>query len=499
MAWQEQPRGGGRDHRAPTSAERSHAQRTLDMIFLVGAVLVVLAGIWLAGEISLLAAIIAGGAIVAFGVIYLNGTSDIAGAGFREDDERAAKDERALRTASEKGFRAAMIEALPEPAMYIDEQGRVETANAAARREFRFVAPEPLLSMVVRRPEILESVAAVRRENKARLFDLVMRNETDRHFTGVAAPVATHDSRGVLVTMHDLTEIKRSEFARVDFLANASHELRTPLTSLAGFIETLKGSARDDPEARDRFLDIMDAQARRMGGLINDLMSLSRIELNEHRPPDSVADLAATVGEVSDAMLPVARSRDVSLSLSGTDDELPVVGVGSELTQVVQNLVDNAIKYSDEGQTVQIETQGGLSMSEAIRFAGRRWPEAGRMSIATNVVDTRGAFVALRVSDQGPGIARQHLPRLAERFYRVDQGRGLRPGTGLGLAIVKHIVARHRGEFLVESEVGRGSAFGVVIPQPRPEGVSRIEAASPAAGESEPGNSVAASGKSATN
>lgn len=453
--------------RARTFAQRAHAQRFVDFVFLTSATLAVLAGIWLAGEITLPAALIAGAIVVLFGIIYLNGTSDVVGATKREV-EGAASEERQLRAASERGFRAAMINALPEPAMYIDEQGRVETANASALREFRFTAPEPLLSMVVRRSELLDSVATVRREKKAKLFELVMRDETDRYFAGVAAPVSTHDSQGVLVTMHDLTEIKRTEYARVDFLANASHELRTPLTSLAGFIETLKGSARDDPEAQARFLDIMEAQAQRMGGLINDLMSLSRIELNEHRTPETVVDLASIVGEVCDALMPVANAREVVLDYAGPAQGLDVIGVPDELTQVVQNLADNAIKYSDKGQRVRITLEAGLSLGEAVRGAGRQWDNSGRMAIVSAVGSTKGQFASLRVSDDGPGIARQHLPRLAERFYRVDQGRGLQPGTGLGLAIVKHIVTRHRGEFLVESDPGRGAAFGVVLPQPAP-------------------------------
>ncbi len=481
--------------------QKAQAQRTVDFVFLIAAMLAVLIGLWLVGEMSIVAASIAGLIIVSFGIIYLNGTSDLAGAALRAEEEGAVSEERLVRASSERGFRAAMISALPEPAMYIDEQGRVETANAAARREFRFVAPEPLLSMVVRRSELLESVAAVRRENKAKLFELVMRDETDRYFAGVAAPVATHDSHGVLVTMHDLTEIKKSEYARVDFLANASHELRTPLTSLAGFIETLKGSARDDPEARARFLDIMEGQAQRMGGLINDLMSLSRIELSEHRPPSSIADMASIVGEVCDALMPVALGRSVVLDPSVPGTGLEVVGESDELTQVVQNLIDNAIKYSDEGQHVQIELRTGLTLGDAMRFAGRQWEDSGRMSIASAVGSTRGRFAALRVSDDGPGIARQHLPRLAERFYRVDQGRGLQPGTGLGLAIVKHIVTRHRGEFLVESELGRGTAFGIVLPEPQRGSVKpRLEAVATAdhagdAGEGEAGREGARSGK----
>lgn len=405
------------------------------MTFLVGAVIAVLAGIWLVGEISLLAAVIAGGVIVVFGIIYLNGTSDIAGASFREDDERAAKDERALRTASEKGFRAAMIDALPEPAMYIDEQGRVETANAAARREFRFVAPEPLLSMVVRRPELLESVAAVRREDKARLFDLVMRDETDRHFTGVAAPIVTHDSRGVLVAMHDLTEIKRSEFARVDFLANASHELRTPLASLVGFIETLEGPAAKDAAAQKRFLGIMRDQARRMARLVEDLLSLSKIEMEEFAPPGATEDLEGLIQSVIDQLGPVAASRSARIVFSAADVLPPVAGGPDLLQQVFRNLLENAIKYGREG---------------------------GRVEVDARLVD---GDVRIAIADQGEGVPAEHIPRLTERFYRVDVARSrTMGGTGLGLAIVKHILNRCDGRLIVASTVGVGSIFTVVLP-----------------------------------
>jgi two-component system phosphate regulon sensor histidine kinase PhoR len=266
--------------------------------------------------------------------------------------------------------------------------------------------------------------------------------------------------------MHDLTDIKRAELARVDFLANASHELRTPLTSLAGFIETMRGPARDDPAAWDRFLEIMQGQADRMRRLISDLLSLSRIELNEHRPPETLTDLAAVVREVVDALQPVARSRGVILAVRASDRDVIVAGIRDELSQVAQNLIDNAIKYSEPDGVVEIEIRDGLDHEAAFLSAGRRWEAAGRMSIATAPVRRGGEeerFAFLRVSDSGPGIDRQYLPRLAERFYRVDPGRGLRRGTGLGLAIVKHVVTRHRGDFVVESELGRGAAFGVVL------------------------------------
>ena len=400
--------------------------------------------------------------MAAFSFAYFAGTADLHSEAIRAARAAAGDQETAAGSAAERRHRAELIEALAEPAMYIDAQGRVEAANAPARRQFRIIGADPTLAAVVRRPELLEAVTQARREGRPQRFEFVERDETDRYFTCVAAPLGA----GVLVSMHDLTEIKRAGFARVDFLANASHELRTPLTSLAGFIETLRGPAQDDAEARERFLEIMHGQAERMRRLVSDLLSLSRIELVEHRPPEGEADLAAVVAEAGDVLLPVATDRGVRLNIVGAGGEISVTGVRDELAQVAQNLIDNAIKYSEDGDIVEIELIPALTREEAEARAGRQWDGSGRMSIVTGAgaPDGRSRYAVLRVSDSGPGIERQYLPRLSERFYRVDPGRGLRPGTGLGLAIVKHVVQRHRGEFLVESEPGRGSAFGVVLP-----------------------------------
>ncbi|HOY77501.1 MAG TPA: ATP-binding protein [Hyphomonadaceae bacterium] len=398
-------------------------------------------------------------ALVCFG--WYHGTVDSAAdVEAAKQDDLAAEARRKVET--ERRFRIELIEALPEIAMYIDSQGKVEGANPAARKEFRFAANGPLLTAIVRRPELLAAVDTARRTKEAQSFEIVQRDQTDRHFACVASPLGL----GVLLTLHDFTDIKRMELARVDFLANASHELRTPLTSLSGFIETIRGPARDDPEARDRFLEIMQGQADRMRRLISDLLSLSRIELVEHRPPEGRADIVSIVTEVREAVAPVASARGVELRITGGEAPVVVTGVRDELTQVVQNLIDNAIKYSEPGDVVDIEISSGVAAGDASRLAGRRWEEAGRMSITSAPAASNArSFAVLRVSDAGPGIERQYLPRLSERFYRVDQGRGLKPGTGLGLAIVKHVVQRHRGELLVESEPGRGSAFGVVLPQ----------------------------------
>jgi two-component system phosphate regulon sensor histidine kinase PhoR len=226
---------------------------------------------------------------------------------------------------------------------------------------------------------------------------------------------------------------------RADFVAYASHELRTPLASLSGFVETLQGSAKSDPVARDRFLDIMAEQARRMSRLIDDLLSLSRVELNEHLHPQNVIDLVPIVGHVCDTLSPLARERGVDLVVNRTADQLPVLGERDELIRLFENLVENALKYGASGKRVEVTM--GMTQSG----------ESGE------------AVVAVR--DFGPGIAPEHLPRLTERFYRVDvETSRAAGGTGLGLAIVKHIVARHRGRLAIESETGEGAVFTVGIP-----------------------------------
>jgi two-component system phosphate regulon sensor histidine kinase PhoR len=438
---------------APVAA----SARARDFRALSGAAILLLLALAVVGQLSWVAAIIGAVALGGFAMVWFLGTAHPHA---QEQDPDVALNEARLRADQEKQFRVRLVEALPEAAMYIDAIGKVEAANARARKTFRVVGLEPQLTAVVRRPELLDAVAAARRAGEPQWFEFIERDETDRYFAAVAAPLGA----GVLVSMHDLTEIKRAQFARVDFLANASHELRTPLTSLSGFIETLRGPARDDAEARDRFLEIMQVQADRMKRLIIDLLSLSRIELVEHRLPEGEADLAGVVREVAAALGPVAAERGVKVMVTGADKPVLVTGIRDELAQVVQNLIDNAVKYSEDKGVVQVELAAGLSGDAASASAGRRWDEAGHMSIATGPGGARGARAVLRVTDAGPGIDRQYLPRLSERFYRVDPGRGLRPGTGLGLAIVKHVVQRHRGEFLVESEPGRGSAFGVVLP-----------------------------------
>jgi two-component system phosphate regulon sensor histidine kinase PhoR len=220
---------------------------------------------------------------------------------------------------------------------------------------------------------------------------------------------------------------------RSDFVANASHELRTPLASLRGFIETIQGPARGDPKAQQRFLGIMLDQTTRMSRLVDDLLSLSRLELKSHIAPDQKVDLIPLLGHVRDSLLPLAGDLDVEINLHLPAGKAEVLGDRDELVQVFENLIENACKYGQEGKVVDV-----------------------------TLANQPGQAVEVSVSDKGPGIPAEHVPRLTERFYRVSvEDSRSKKGTGLGLAIVKHILTRHRARLIVKSEVGKGTDFTV--------------------------------------
>jgi two-component system phosphate regulon sensor histidine kinase PhoR len=366
---------------------------------------------------------------------------------------------------------ALILEHLAEPVLLASSGERVDLnarrflfANAAARALLRIQRPQGPLSTAIRAPEVLAAVDEA-------LFDRTTGHALyqaggvqDRVWRVRVEPLDDEgETRLALISMRDETEFRRSERTRADFLANASHELRTPLASLAGFIETLRGHAREDPAARDRFLAIMHVQAERMRRLIDDLMSLSRIELGEHIPPSGQVDLRVAVIDVLDALGPLAEEKGVSF-----DQALPAIGeataVGDrdQILQVVQNLSENALKYTPAGGTVMVRLETGLV---AATFTGPRSPGMAHLSLLTPDHAPERRYIALRVEDQGHGIARANLPRLTERFYRVEgQKSGEHAGTGLGLAIVKHILNRHRGGLTVESAEGRGAVFTTYIP-----------------------------------
>ncbi|HEV2082136.1 MAG TPA: ATP-binding protein [Brevundimonas sp.] len=338
---------------------------------------------------------------------------------------------------------------------------RVVLANRAARDLLRIQRDGAILVSVLRDPLVLEAVDEALFGSVERVVDWT--GVRDRHWVAHARPLACGEGRALAVlVLRDDTDVRRMELMRVDFLANASHELRTPLASLSGFIETLKGHARDDPKARDRFLDIMSAQADRMGRLVADLLSLSRIELNEHIPPSGRVDLARALTDVVDALSVLTHDKGVQVDVSGAT-VAEVRGDRDEIVQVIQNLVDNAVKYSGRGDRVEVQVVASLSGDEA---TAARMPASSRLPLLTPDRDASARYAAVVVRDHGPGMEREHLPRLTERFYRVEgqKSGGERAGTGLGLAIVKHIVNRHRGGLAVESVVGQGTIFTAFFP-----------------------------------
>jgi len=365
----------------------------------------------------------------------------------------------------------AILERLGDPVLLVAGAERTNPsdrrflfANAAARDLLRIQRHEGRLTTAVRAPEVLAAVDEA-------LFDQAPGEALyesggvqDRVWRVRAAPLDAIDGeRLALLSLRDETEFRRSERTRADFLANASHELRTPLASLAGFIETLRGHARDDIAARDKFLAIMHAQAERMRRLIDDLMSLSRIELGEHIPPSGEVDVALAVIDVMDALSPLATERCVAFDLAlPPQGEAMVVGDRDQIVQVVQNLAENALKYTPHGGSVRVQVEHGL---DAVTAAAPTRVFAAHLSLLTPDRALGRRYVMLRVADTGPGIARGYLPRLTERFYRVEgQKSGEHAGTGLGLAIVKHIINRHRGGLAVESAEGQGAAFTAYIP-----------------------------------
>src|SRR6201988_2585197 len=343
----------------------------------------------------------------------------------------------------------AIVAGMPDPAVLLDRAGRVIHLNAAAAQLAPALRKNELAQFALRSPEIvtaLREAIATALPRRATYLDQV---PVDRWMELVITPVSVPTRFGgadkcMLMTFHDLTPLRRVEEMRADFVANASHELRTPLAALSGFIDTLQGPAKEDPRARERFLSIMHAQATRMARLIDDLLSLSRVELSAHVRPDTLVDLEPIIRQVSDGLESLGRERGVEIELDLPEPPVTIAGDREELLRLFENLIENALKYGASG--------GRIIVSLTTASSGDGTPE-----------------YRIMVRDFGPGIAPEHLPRLTERFYRVDVGDSrAQGGTGLGLSLVKHIVARHRGRLLIESVPRNGATFTACFPQVKP-------------------------------
>lgn len=339
-----------------------------------------------------------------------------------------------------------VFEHLPDSLMLLDGTGRVMFANRAMRGVVGTDPERKHVSALLRTPPVLEAIRRTAATGESASVEFSFPVPVQRHYQAYVARIGADPAVTVLL-LHDLTAMKRAEQMRADFVANASHELRTPLAALTGFIDTLKGHAKDDLTARERFLDIMTVEAERMRRLIDDLLSLTRIEQNEHVPPSGKASLEAILREAVAALAPLAKTDRIALEISVAKDLPNAVGERDELIQIFQNLIHNAIKYGRQGGHVWVTLGWGAA-------PGGRGSEA---------------LLAVTIRDDGEGIPQDSIPRLTERFYRVDVKRSReKGGTGLGLAIVKHIVNRHQGRLVIESRAGEGSTFSVHLPAVRP-------------------------------
>ena len=364
---------------------------------------------------------------------------------FEETDRDARARTSGQSTAGGDRLWRMLVDAVPEPAVVLDHTGYVMHANRMAEDLFGSRRRGGHVASMSRDPELLAAVDQALVSGATCSFELHERVPVERRLLATVAPLdqarSSADGPALLISFRDLSEQDRLARMRADFVANASHELRTPLASLRGFVETLQGAAKDDAQARERFLKVMGEQAERMTRLIDDLLSLSRVEMREHLPPAERVDLNDAVAHVIQSLQPIASQTGTTIEFRRLEEPAVIRGDSDEIVQVFQNLVQNAIKYGKRG--------GRIDVGIAREAAGGGRP---------------ARFVA-SVTDDGPGIAPQHLPRLTERFYRVSVAASReKGGTGLGLAIVKHILNRHRGELDVTSRVGQGSTFSVILP-----------------------------------
>jgi two-component system phosphate regulon sensor histidine kinase PhoR len=345
----------------------------------------------------------------------------------------------------------AMLGGLPSPVILLDAQGRVLIFNRLASEFWPNLRQDSHISSFIRDPGVLEGVAEANSSMRStKMVPYEQRVPIERHMEAtigwIGGRSASLIERAPVIMLHlrDLTEQEQLNRLRTDFVANASHELRTPLASLIGFIETLQGAARNDSAAREHFLEIMARQAKRMARLIDNLLSLSRIEMRMHLKPQDRVDLAKIAKNVLTDLEPLAEQTSVRFHFENEAGEAWVMGDRDELFQVVSNLVENSIKYGRKGGNVWL----------TIQPAGQNGAEK----------------YTVTVRDDGEGIEEKHLPRLTERFYRANDNGGEKSGTGLGLAIVKHVIARHRGELQIASDLGKGSSFKIALNKAPAEG-----------------------------
>jgi two-component system phosphate regulon sensor histidine kinase PhoR len=336
-----------------------------------------------------------------------------------------------------------LIAGIPEPVLLLSASAFILAYNRYAEDNFPGLAAGRHLTSIIRSPQVLKAATLAAKGDGPRTVNYIERVPVERRIAATLSPLypERENAPAIMIFLRDLTGQARLDEMRTDFVANASHELKTPLASLTGFIETLQGPAKNDEQVRERFLAIMLKQTRRMSRLVENLLSLSRVEMHTHLRPEGKVDLAEVVRHAMQALEPQARGANVTLEFGGPAGETLVQGDRDELSQVLHNLIHNAIKYGNKGGHVRISVEYVAA------------PKASECK------------AVLRVADDGPGIGPQHLPRLTERFYRgPGSASNDQSSAGLGLAIVQQVITRHRGELQVDSELGKGSTFSVTLP-----------------------------------
>jgi len=343
-------------------------------------------------------------------------------------------------------FNSHLLKAFPDPVILLNRSREVVFANQAALEVLDAQYDGRDLALSFRVPDVLAAADAVINGEALREVDVSLSVPVPRNLkiriVRFVDPAAEKDGAVALMVFQDISSETLAEQMRQDFVANVSHELRSPIASLIGIIETLQGPAKDDPEARERFLSIMGDESQRMARMIDDLLSLSRVETSERLRPQEQVNVIDLLEMTRELLVGRAEERKMELEFDFAADIPALAGDRDELMEVFQNLIDNAIKYGREATAVNIQVK-----------------------IAENIGENEGRHIAIAIKNEGDGIAADHIPRLTERFYRIDKGRSRKlGGTGLGLAIVKHIVSHHRGQLSIDSTVGEGATFTVYLP-----------------------------------
>ncbi|MEP6342286.1 MAG: ATP-binding protein [Maricaulaceae bacterium] len=369
-----------------------------------------------------------------------------------------------------KNLEAAIAEGLQEAIFIIDRNALITYANLAARRLFPELTLKQPLSTYVPNPAVSDLITETLDGSIGTPLSIIRPGSVDRHIRISGTPIISQKNgedviKRAVIILADVTEIERTNTQRADFLANASHELKTPIASMLGYIETLRGHAKDDPAAQEMFLGIMQEQAERMQRLITDILSLRKIELAEHQIPTERADFGLAAKAALEAVHPIAKMRKVKVRLSGKKKNALVMGRQDELVQLALNLVDNAVRMSPEDSRIQLEMDKIEAWVPGMEFREAPFATTAQRRGVVLPPRTDIPYWRLTVRDAGPGFKADHLPRLGERFYRIAGDRSSKEkGTGLGLAIVKHIVRWHRGGLYIESAEGKGTEFTIIIP-----------------------------------